>query len=160
MTDRFISEWTREISQPFSSTGSGGNKLRLYCTFKSDFSVETYVERPTPRSHRRALAHFRCGVAPIRIETGRYDGTILSERVCSYCKDEIEDECHVLLKCPLYENERSVLLSKCHVECDNFTHFNDAQKLAYILSSPNICFIAAKTCHFILSKRKSTVHNS
>ena len=77
-----------------------------------------------------------------------------------YCKDEVEDECHVLLNCPFYANERSVLMTKCMNECESFNGFNDNEKLSYILSSPDVCFIAAKSCHNILSKRVSYVYNT
>jgi ssDNA-binding Zn-finger/Zn-ribbon topoisomerase 1 len=43
---------------------------------------------------------FRCGVAPLKIETGRYERKELNERLCINC-DNLEDEKHVLLKCPL-----------------------------------------------------------
>ena len=36
------------------------------------FKTALYIEkRYIPRSHRSALAKFRCGVAPIKLETGR-----------------------------------------------------------------------------------------
>ena len=50
------------------------------------------------RSHRSALAKFRCGVAPIRSETGRYENLSVNERFCPFCLDCIEDVCHVI--CP------------------------------------------------------------
>jgi hypothetical protein len=37
------------------------------------------------------------GVAPLRIETGRYENKNVNERVCFICHDQIEDEKHVLL---------------------------------------------------------------
>ena len=37
MMDTFTERWMQEILQPVSSRGVGGNKLRLYCTFKNSF---------------------------------------------------------------------------------------------------------------------------
>jgi hypothetical protein len=48
------------------------------------------------------MAKFRCGVAPIRIETGRYENLNVNDRTCFNCLNCIEDEEHVLLKYPLY----------------------------------------------------------
>jgi hypothetical protein len=45
---------------------------------------------------RSAFAKFRCGVAPLRIETGRYENKNVNERVCFICHDQIEDEKHVI----------------------------------------------------------------
>jgi hypothetical protein len=41
-------------------------------------------------------------VAPLRIETGRYENKNVNERVCFVCHEQIEDEKHVLLDCSLY----------------------------------------------------------
>jgi hypothetical protein len=44
-------------------------------------------------------------LAQLKIETGRYERKELNERLCINC-DNLEDEKHVLLKCPLYEDLR------------------------------------------------------
>ena len=49
----------------------GKNKLRLYRCFKSEYKSENYVKCTMLRVHRSAYSKSRCGVAPIRIETGR-----------------------------------------------------------------------------------------
>ena len=51
--------------------------------------------------------------ATIGIETGRYSNLPLEERVCFHCKTIVEDECHVILHCPLYESIRQGLFEKC-----------------------------------------------
>jgi hypothetical protein len=43
--------------------------------------------------------------AQLKIETGRYERKELNERLCINC-DNLEDEKHVLLKCPLYGDLR------------------------------------------------------
>ena len=62
------------------------------------------------RSHRSALAKFRCGVAPIRLKTGHYEKLPVNERFCSLFMDCIEDERHVILECPVYSDMRVPLL--------------------------------------------------
>ena len=59
-----------------------------------------------PKTHRGAYAKFRCGVAPIRLETGRYERLDESDRTCFHCPDMVENEQHVLLECPLYNDIR------------------------------------------------------
>ena len=61
------------------------------------------------KKYRRAIALFRCGSAPIRLETGRYEGLDVSERVCLSCESVVEDEKHVLVQCPLYDDLRRVV---------------------------------------------------
>ncbi len=66
-------EWYATLHREEASRGPGRNKLRTYRKFKSNFEPESYVTGHLPRAQRRATALFRCGVAPIRIETGRYE---------------------------------------------------------------------------------------
>ena len=88
------------------------NKLRTYKRFKNTYEVEAYVKTVMPRCHRSALAKFRCGVAPIRVENGRYERLPLDERLCPFCNAEIEDELHVLTVCPMYTDFRDELYTK------------------------------------------------
>ena len=52
-----------------------------------------------PLAHRSAFAKFRCGVAPLRLETGRYEGLPDDELKCPFCRVYVEDEKQVLLQC-------------------------------------------------------------
>ncbi len=42
-------------------------------TFKCDFETEMYLKKPIPFKVRQRFAMLRCGTAPLRIETGRYE---------------------------------------------------------------------------------------
>ncbi len=77
----------------------GRNKLRTYKLFKNEFVTESYVKNVLSRTSRSALAKFRCGVAPINIEIGRYTGTPEEQRICPTCNICVEDEFHVLMQC-------------------------------------------------------------
>ena len=62
-------------------------KLRTYiCTkFKNKYRLENYVLSPTlSKQERSAFAQFRCGIHPIRVETGRFLFEQLHERVCIF----------------------------------------------------------------------------
>ena len=72
--------------------------------------------------HKRALLFkFRSGVAPLRIETGRYEasrygqkGLPVHERICLCCANGVEDEEHVLCVCPVHSSMRSTLFQACN----------------------------------------------
>ena len=49
------------------------NKLRTYRLMKTKFISEPYLEMPISTKERKALAQVRCGVAPLRLETGRWE---------------------------------------------------------------------------------------
>ena len=53
-----------------------------YCKFKSEFQTEKYFKIIMPPKHRYALAKFRCGVAPLKLDIGRYENIQLQDRKC------------------------------------------------------------------------------
>ena len=96
LLDQYKSDWIQDINPESAIRGFGRNKLRTYRLFKTEFKTESYLYCPMTRAHRRSYARFRCGVAPLRLETGRYEGLAESERVCFNCEGAIENEEHVL----------------------------------------------------------------
>ena len=55
------------------------------------------------------MLNFRCGVASIKIETCRFgiNRIPVYERLCESC-ESVEDEYHVLMQCPKYDDIRTV----------------------------------------------------
>ena len=102
----------KKLQAEFAVRGEahGGNKLRTYRTLKKTYITEPYVHIITQKKFRSPYAKFRCGVAPINIELCRYGLARIpvEERVCSHCND-VEDELHVLMHCPLYDDDRNQL---------------------------------------------------
>ena len=137
--------------------GPGGNKLRTYRLFKTQWATEGYVKQIVNRAHRAALAKFRCGVAPLRLETGRFGRNRLpvNERICTLCNgNEVEDECHVIVRCPLYQDLREELFSKAVELNDNFNDLSDTDKMKTILSNLNIVKLTARSLFCILERRR------
>ena len=97
-----VQEWKNQLLTEHARTGNGRNKLRLYKLYKEEYKEESYLRIPISRGHRSAFAKLRCGVAPLRVETGRYENIPFKDRLCFNCLDTVEDEIHVLLECPLY----------------------------------------------------------
>ena len=63
LLDIYSSDWSRKTqSVP---------KWRTYVTFKDSYNVEKYVLLNLSRTERSLLAQFRCGILPLRVETGR-----------------------------------------------------------------------------------------
>ena len=44
------------------------------------------------------------------IEKGRYENRPLCDRTCPFCPDQIENEFHFLIKCPIYTELRARML--------------------------------------------------
>ena len=96
-------EWQEKLNSDVAMRGinAGGNKLRTYRKFKHSYSTEPYVKIITSKIYRSAYAKFRCGVAPLKIETCRYglNRIPVEERLCESCQ-VVEDEFHVMMVCP------------------------------------------------------------
>ena len=104
-----------------------------------------------PKSHRSALAKFRCGVAPLNIELGRYNGTPLDERLCLACVQSVETEQHVLVECDHYDSERLDLFDKSRTLVSDFDTLCALDKFVVVMSHPELQRISARTCFDILS---------
>ena len=107
-----------------------------------------------PFKHRAAFSKFRCGVAPIRLETGRYENLAENDRKCIFC-DEVESELDVILQCPLYSDIRDNLFEKATQTIRDFASLSDNTKLQVLFTKPCLIRVCAKTCFKILSRRSS-----
>ena len=99
-------EWQAKINQK--------SKLRLYRKLKSRLVLEDYVVE-LDREKRRQFTMLRGGTNKLRIDTGRWR----RKRVCKVCLcEEIEDEKHFLLNCPMYVRERAEMFVRIREECE------------------------------------------
>lgn len=109
-------------------------KLRTYRIFKTDFKCEDYVRLNLTKYERSLLCQFRCGILPLRIETGRYIGEPVESRTCRFCDSSaIEDEKHFLLDCGLYSNIRNSVFSDIISDRD-YTQLGNDDRLSHLLN--------------------------
>ena len=133
-------------------------KLRTYVTFKQNYSTESYVRMNLSRPQRSYLAQFRCGILPLRIETGRFRNEAIGNRTCCFCNNgEVEDETHFLLKCNFYDEFRANLLEQVVIIFPNFAAMTDSEKMKILL----IGFVrqTAKCIEKSINKRKRHLYN-
>ena len=153
----FLRKWENEIVQEKSKGKNGKNKLRMYKNFKTVFCTEQYVQAfYIGRKAKIAFTKFRCGIAPINIEIGRYKNLPVEERLCPFCPECIEDEVHVITCCPLYDDVRNELYDFIKGVDVNFELLNNIDKTIYILSgyNGNILKKCANMCDAILKRRQ------
>ena len=106
------------------------------------------------RSHRSALAKLRCGVAPIKLETGGYENLHIDERKCFVC-DAVESECNVICECPVYDDLRNILFTKAKEVIHNFETLNVFEKMSIVLSNTEIISLTDKILCDMLKRRRS-----
>ncbi|XP_053395610.1 uncharacterized protein LOC128555864 [Mercenaria mercenaria] len=151
----FKNNWLQNVNRINGINGRGGNKLRKYKLIKQDYGIETYCKLIMSRSHRAAFAKFRAGVAPLRIETGRYENLPVAARTCPFCVSLVEDEIHTLFFCPMYNDLRNLLFEKAvHLNVD-FGNMTEEEKFILLFTNDDIIRDCAKTCFLILQRRQT-----
>ena len=86
------------------------------------------------RQKRALTAQLRMGILPIKIETGQFRDMPLEERICELCRmNEIEDEEHILCKCPVYDDLMHSLCRKAQDVCLEFNTYTSGKKLISLM---------------------------
>ena len=97
--------------------------------------MEGYLLLLPNLKHMSTIARFRMSSHTLAIETGRHAKPNIAkeERKCRYCNlDNVKDEEHFLLKCPLY-NEEHLSLFKSVVL--NVSAMSQGDVFVYLLRS-------------------------
>ena len=121
-TSEFVDTWKRNLFDDSRKNG-GGNKLRTYRIFKTEFNLEKYLEVLSDFTLRRALSKFRLSDHNLGIELGRRCKPKLpvQERTCQRCNsNEIDDEFHLLFSCKSHISERMLLCQRSDVDISVF----------------------------------------
>ena len=109
-------------------------KLRTYVQFKETFETEEYVRHCSSRRKRSLLAQFRMSILPIALETGRFKGLPIEERICKLCdRNAVEDEIHVLCSCDLYHSMRDTMYNRITQRHENFVNLDNESKFQLLM---------------------------
>ena len=95
-----------QSQQLIRSQISASPKCTYYKYLIAVYSIQYFLFKFIPVHLRKCITKFRLSSHNLAIETGRYIGTDQSKRTCFSCVDEIEDEYHFILVCPLYNSLR------------------------------------------------------
>ena len=107
--------------------------------YKTNITLESYLAQKLNRKHKIAISRFRLSNHQLMIEKGRHMKPKIerNERLCYLCKNEIENEEHFLVTCPLYSPQRKILENACVENCNRYDHLNKEQKFIFIMSNEN-----------------------
>ena len=126
-------------------------KADAYVMVKRSIFPEKYLFQVKNLKHKLALSRFRLSSHLLMIEKGRHMRPRIerNERKCFICNNDVEDEIHFLIKCPLYDTERVILFQACRDNSMNFDSLEtNEQKFVFILSNENAS-ITVKLASFI-----------
>ena len=80
------------------------------------------------------MTKLRISAHTLEIERGRYKKIPFENRLCNYCKTEIEDEKHFILYCKNYENRRKLLFQNLSEIFPHFINMDNERKFIFLLS--------------------------
>lgn len=101
------------------------SKLRTYGTLRVGLEVGSQVKCLAGKRRRSLTTCLKCGTLPLRLETGRYNGESVQERLCLVCKSgEVESEFHFLFTCEAYASEREKFMESINLRIDNMSLVN------------------------------------
>ena len=119
------------------------NKLRTYRLFKTKYAKEMYTNSINKKHLSSIYAKFRLSNHTLMIEKGRHLGLKVSERLCPFRCEEIEDEFHFFSVCKTYTSFRNSYISKIPnsyipnqtLDIHSFTNLLACQNEAIVLST-------------------------
>ena len=134
--NRFVSVFKQRLldqfQQDWSASITSKERFEFYSIFKQSIQTEKYIDILQLRCFREAYIKFRFGISPILVHRLRYRNDIIPrDLLCPVCKDEIEDESHVLFSCKAYEDFRK------DVSWFNGSHTAVVVDVSHVMSADN-----------------------
>ena len=100
----------------------------------------------------------RSGTLPLHIETGRFQGLEIENRICEFCDSSTpETEVHFLFYCKAYDQHRKILYDKVTEKITNFRSLPDPDKLKLLFK--NCCRQLGRYVEVAYNIRKSILYH-
>ena len=96
--------------QEFDGMLSTSSKCSSYQYMVHNLCLQYYLGKPIPDVYKKCITKLRLSSHNLAIECGRFSAISRNNRLCVYCKNDIEDEMHFVLKCPMYQGFRSYFI--------------------------------------------------
>ena len=140
----------KKLKQSFKTSWqavlSSSSKLDTYCTIKSTFSKEPYLDIVKTYTDRVSLTRLRISAHNLEVEMGRRKRISRTDRICRWCNlslgaKNLENETHFINDCDLYARPRQNLLHKLNNlrnEFQSIPHTNNILLSSSILLEPEL----------------------
>ena len=120
--------------------------LDVFREIKLNFEQSSYLRSMENTKYRNTLAKFRLSSHKLNIEVGRHNNIPRNERKCTLCNlNDIEDEFHFLLKCPLYTTFRRQYIPKYFYTNTNMFKYITLMQSENISTLKNIALFCDKS---------------
>ena len=82
-------------------------KCTLYKHIIMNITLQFYLCKHIPAHYKKYITKLRLSSLDLEIERGRYNKIERSNRICQLCKNDVEDEYHFMLICPVFQDLRT-----------------------------------------------------
>ena len=79
---------------------------------------------------------------------------MVNQRACFNCNESVKSERHVLFHCHLFDDLQYEMFSVASQVNPQFNILNNDEKIVFLFSSANMVKAVAKTCIYILDRRR------
>ena len=107
------------------------------------------------KQNRSIIAQLRFGILPLKIETGRFQGLPIDQRICELCRSAVEDEIHFVCQCPFFNKKRFDYFE--NISSQEFIGLEDTAKFIYLMQNTTRQF--ASYVLSIWEARKNYLYN-
>ena len=109
---RLIDDFIVEVRTGLESNSS----MTFYREINCAFELQSYLLKIHNSKQRQALPKLRLSSHGLLIQTGGHIGIERQNRKCNFCNtNDLEDEYHFVLICPLYDDIRSNYIKRYFV---------------------------------------------
>ena len=130
----------------------------MYKEIKQSPKTEIYLTSFIDSKSRSHLAQLRIGILPLMIETGRFRGTPLAERICICCStNSVESEYHFLFECELYDDERRSWYQNMNFDLPTLNNLSMVERMSIVFCKPKL---TAKYITVLMEKRRAKLYNN
>ena len=146
LKDQYLQHWHQKLHE--------SSKCVFYKCIKTNIAMEPYL-LSLPKPLRNYMVRFRLSNHRLSVEILRYDGINKTHRICN--KDDIGDECHYILYCTYFKQQRNAFLKDAYIYSCNIS---DEIKLKRLFNSRNVkmLFMRAKFLGVFLKHLINNVH--
>jgi hypothetical protein len=102
LTENFNMFWKTIIFD--DSMTANGNKLRTYRNLKEKYETDTYLFLDIDKTLIKQFTQIKISNSKLMIELGRHNKTDINNRICSLCKNGVDDEYHFIILCSSLNN--------------------------------------------------------
>ncbi len=135
----------RKNREEWKSAAEEMPKLVTYVKVKDFTENGLMVKSNLACGERSVLAHWLCGILPLKIKIGRVSGKDCKDRKDRFCRvcnkrevEDVEDEIHFLMKCEKLKEIREATINLKLGESHETTGMSDIEKVRWLLHPANI----------------------